>query len=125
LAGVGMYACDNLWHNAAQPAPAAEPIHDLDTCPSCGGPADNGFDRCGPPNPYYCTKCSNPSERDELIALVREWRVALERIANDESGCDCEHDDAECCEEVGEYCAQCIAGKALELERARKLTEGK
>lgn len=31
---------------------------DLDTCPGCGGPADNGNDRCVPPGPYLCTKCS-------------------------------------------------------------------
>lgn len=30
----------------------------LDTCPGCGGVADNGYDRSWPePNPYYCTKC--------------------------------------------------------------------
>ena len=29
----------------------------LDKCPECGGPADNGHDRCYPPEPYYCTKC--------------------------------------------------------------------
>ena len=32
---------------------------ELNTCPGCGGVADNGFDRCIPPNPYYCTKCMN------------------------------------------------------------------
>lgn len=26
-------------------------------CPRCGGPADNGFDRELPPNPYFCTVC--------------------------------------------------------------------
>lgn len=32
-------------------------------CPSCGGPADNGYDRCYPPNPYDCTKCTpKPAE---------------------------------------------------------------
>lgn len=31
---------------------------DLSKCPKCGGPADNGHDRCLPPNPYFCTKCS-------------------------------------------------------------------
>lgn len=30
---------------------------DLDKCPVCGGPADNGHDREFPPNPYYCVKC--------------------------------------------------------------------
>ncbi len=31
----------------------------LSKCPKCGGPADNGHDRCLPPNPYFCTKCEN------------------------------------------------------------------
>lgn len=26
-------------------------------CPKCGGPADNGYDRCMPPNAYHCSKC--------------------------------------------------------------------
>lgn len=31
---------------------------DLERCPNCGGPADNGFDRSWPhPNPYWCTRC--------------------------------------------------------------------
>ena len=29
----------------------------LDVCPNCGGPADNGHDRCVPPAQYYCKKC--------------------------------------------------------------------
>ena len=33
------------------------PDYDLDKCPNCGGPADNGHDRCIPPSPYFCTKC--------------------------------------------------------------------
>jgi hypothetical protein len=37
----------------AEPAP--EP--DLEWCPMCGGPADNGHDRCYPPNAYACSKC--------------------------------------------------------------------
>ena len=35
---------------------------DLNKCPGCGGPADNGHDRCVPPSPYYCTKCSDLPE---------------------------------------------------------------
>lgn len=31
--------------------------HDLNKCPKCGGVADNGHDRCHPPNPYYCSAC--------------------------------------------------------------------
>ena len=38
--------------------------HDLNTCPQCGGEADNGHDRCYPPTAYLCSKCqqlpSNP-----------------------------------------------------------------
>ena len=36
-----------------QPAPP-----DLETCPTCGGPADQGNDREVPPNPYPCSKCA-------------------------------------------------------------------
>ena len=32
------------------------------TCPGCNGIPDNGFDRCDPPSPYYCTKCQKLSE---------------------------------------------------------------
>ena len=36
-----------------------EPLDDPDItkCPECGGEADNGHDRCVPPNPYVCTMC--------------------------------------------------------------------
>lgn len=30
----------------------------LDKCPECGGPADNGFSRDMPPEPYVCKACS-------------------------------------------------------------------
>ena len=36
----------------------AETADDLTRCPNCGGPADNGHDREVPPNPYWCSKCS-------------------------------------------------------------------
>lgn len=29
----------------------------LSKCPHCGGPADNGHDRCSPPSAYMCSKC--------------------------------------------------------------------
>lgn len=35
----------------------------LNECPKCKGPADNGHDRCLPPNPYYCTKCMAEEQR--------------------------------------------------------------
>ena len=45
--------------NAAPDQPTAAR---LNVCPGCGGEADNGHDRCYPPNPYYCTKCAtNPT----------------------------------------------------------------
>lgn len=43
---------------------------DLNKCPKCGGPADNGHDRCLPPNPYYCTKCTEFDVADEESAKV-------------------------------------------------------
>ena len=36
----------------------AETANDLTRCPNCGGPADNGHDREVPPNPYWCSKCT-------------------------------------------------------------------
>lgn len=39
------------------------PEQSISTCPRCGGYADNGFDRCSPPNPYVCSKC----ERADLV----------------------------------------------------------
>lgn len=37
---------------------------DIFHCPECGGPADNGHDRCIPPNPYWCTKCMEKLEKE-------------------------------------------------------------
>ncbi len=31
---------------------------DINVCPNCGGPADNGFSREIPPSPYFCSKCT-------------------------------------------------------------------
>ena len=39
------------------PAGIEEPAPDISLCPNCGGPADNGHDRCVPPSPYFCAKC--------------------------------------------------------------------
>jgi len=55
--------------------------HDINTCPSCGGEADNGHDRCHPPNPYNCTKCEAQLVMDDevreafLIADARDAAV--------------------------------------------------
>ena len=47
-----------------------------DSCPSCGGPADNGSDRCVPPSPYNCRRCD----------LLERAAIMLGRVAqgNDE-----------------------------------------
>jgi hypothetical protein len=42
-----------------------EPEADLTKCPRCGGPADNGHDRCLPPSPYICTKCEKKRDQEE------------------------------------------------------------
>jgi hypothetical protein len=41
-----------------------EKEQDLSTCPNCGGPADNGFNRYVPPSPYWCTKCEAIATRN-------------------------------------------------------------
>ncbi len=71
------YACMDCQHalfgagvaflTVGQPPSVDEPPEpDLDTCPVCGGPADNGFSRDLPPVPYYCKKC-NSSSSDTLL----------------------------------------------------------
>lgn len=40
-------------------------------CPSCGGEADNGNDRCLPPNPYVCFTC-------EMVEKLKEVRDTLD-----------------------------------------------
>lgn len=40
---------------------------DLTRCPSCGGPADNGHDRCLPPAPYRCSKCEGEPDLVECL----------------------------------------------------------
>ena len=56
------------------------------------------------------------NETSEL--LLREFRVALQRIAEDPIGsrCECLHDDENCCEEVDVFCPVCSAAKALARE---------
>lgn len=54
----------------AEPADAQERGDEL-KCPRCGGEADNGHDRCHPPNAYNCTKC------DESVCTCRKCRQGL------------------------------------------------
>ncbi len=63
---VGLYAQYTMYTNIAELKSLIKECEsgndekpDLSKCPNCGGPADNGHDRCLPPNPYYCTKCEN------------------------------------------------------------------
>lgn len=49
---------------------------DITKCPKCGGDADNGYDRCEPPNPYYCTKCSRQIEKDLKLTSEEAYRMS-------------------------------------------------
>ncbi|MGW8177865.1 MAG: hypothetical protein ACWGQW_03610 [bacterium] len=46
---------------------------DLNKCPECGGPADNGHDRCVPPNPYECSCCMDLDEIGRLWDIHFGW----------------------------------------------------
>lgn len=46
----------------------------LETCPKCGGIADNGHDRELPPNPYLCSKCEQPAvSESDLISIISKF----------------------------------------------------
>lgn len=45
---------------------------DLNKCPKCGGPADNGHDRCVPPNPYECSCCKRDERLEELKQIRKD-----------------------------------------------------
>lgn len=53
MGGVSELADSQNGDSASVP-PTSDSLH---KCPKCDGPADNGHDRCLPPNPYFCTKC--------------------------------------------------------------------
>jgi hypothetical protein len=62
----------------------------IEGCPNCGGVADNGFDRCMPPSPYFCTKCQHKGEKfmtiDECIAVLtahNKWRRGSDEMPQD------------------------------------------
>ena len=69
---VGCAYCNNplfagtKCNNCGRITLAEQAEQDLDTCPGCGGVADNGHDREFPPNPYYCTKCSEQAEQEPV-----------------------------------------------------------
>lgn len=47
----------------------------LDKCPNCGGYADNGHDRECPPNPYYCSKCTEEEFPERAEADFGTYRT--------------------------------------------------
>lgn len=49
-----------------EPEPVKE-MSDLSRCPECGGPADQGHDRCRPPTAYLCSKCDSPEKEPESV----------------------------------------------------------
>ena len=61
-------------------------MNELETCPKCGGFADNGFSRSIPPSPYFCRACMAQEEinnlREQLAASQKRevmLREALEQ----------------------------------------------
>jgi hypothetical protein len=60
---------------------------DLDTCPTCGGPADQGHDRCLPPNTYQCLRCDCArqigewltDDQSEHTRIAKRVRVLFDR----------------------------------------------
>lgn len=55
----------------------------LDICPTCGGPADNGNDRCVPPSPYECVRCDGEKKFLYVEMYDGTWRVPVKYIAAD------------------------------------------
>jgi 16S rRNA G966 N2-methylase RsmD len=50
-------------------------------CPKCGGPADNGFDRQDPPQPYHCRKCEASADlAAENEMLKQALLIACEKM---------------------------------------------
>lgn len=65
---------------AALRARLAQPESDPDPsrCPKCGGEADNGHDRCDPPNPYHCTKCMEQPEPEPVAWADKAMELAVD-----------------------------------------------
>ncbi len=67
---------------------AATTKPDVSICPSCGGPADNGHDRCCPPNPYTCKTCTLQDQERTALAYDAfmagyEWAAKRQGISHD------------------------------------------
>lgn len=55
-------------------------VTDLTRCPKCQGVADNGFDRCDPPNAYNCTKCEAVTDESNSVATHDSARAKREAL---------------------------------------------
>ena len=51
---------------------------DLTKCPKCGGEADNGHDRCSPPNVYLCNACANYNYSPNAYHMVHDFVKKME-----------------------------------------------
>jgi hypothetical protein len=87
-----------------------EDCHEICTCAKCGFMWPNGE--------VKIVRTHGAASRTvEQPMLLREFRVALQRVTDGEQEtCGCEHDDENCCERVDEFCPHCIAGVALAKE---------
>ena len=56
--------------------------YDLDTCPKCGGVADNGFSRDVPPAPYYCSACMCEEELAATKDILNQTRDERDLFAS-------------------------------------------
>ena len=63
--------CDSVavtfWFDEALSTVDAALAQDLNTCPQCGGEADQGHDRCYPPTAYLCSKCQSTTEDCSVV----------------------------------------------------------
>lgn len=64
---------------------------DLTKCPECGGAADNGHNRCYPPNAYYCSKCEAKESADAMTTTDTPRTDSEDRwqVDKDELGLTC------------------------------------
>jgi len=58
-------------------------MSDLDKCPCCGGLADNGYDRCVPPSPYFCIKCTNTAIKNAGANVAMSLDDEIEQLKYD------------------------------------------
>jgi hypothetical protein len=67
----------------AEPKKREIPKVDINVCPNCGGVADNGHDRCYPPNPYFCTKCDSSKSKIDAQVLSNALYDAIKYESED------------------------------------------